>query len=191
MTMRRLATARRYSGRMVSTAAATVEPVIEPMPPSTTIATTSKLRTKVKLCGARLPSNAPLNAPATPAKKALITNARTLYPVVSIPIASAATSSSRTERKARPWVESRSRLATMMVPMAAAQAQRGLSHQVSGNRGGARAGEHREHEEDPVGVLLRAAHDQHRAHVSAHGHEPGVPDGELAGEPVHQVQRHG
>jgi len=36
-----------------------VEPVIEPMPPSTTIATTSKLRTKVKLCGARLPLERP------------------------------------------------------------------------------------------------------------------------------------
>ena len=76
--MRRLATARRYSGRMVRTPAAMVDPVIDPMPPSTTIATTSKLRTKVKLCGARLPSNAPLRAPATPPKKALITKARTL-----------------------------------------------------------------------------------------------------------------
>ena len=40
-----------------------------------------------------------------------------------MPIASAATSSSRTERKARPWVESRKRLATMMVPIATAQIQ--------------------------------------------------------------------
>jgi len=78
MTIRRFATARRYSGSRVSTAAAMVEPVIDPMPPSTTMATTSKLRTKVKLWGARFPSNAPLSAPAMPAKKALMTNARTL-----------------------------------------------------------------------------------------------------------------
>ena len=55
-----------------------VEPVIDPIPPSTTMATISKLRTKVKLCGARLPSKAPESAPARPAKKALMTKARTL-----------------------------------------------------------------------------------------------------------------
>ena len=49
MTMRRFASARRYSGRMVKTEAAMVAPVIDPIPPRTTIATISKLRTKVKL----------------------------------------------------------------------------------------------------------------------------------------------
>ena len=69
---------RSASGSSVSTAAAITEPLIEPIPPSTTIATISNERTKVKLCGARFPSKAPDNAPATPASAALITNARTL-----------------------------------------------------------------------------------------------------------------
>ena len=76
--MRRFASARRYSGSSVSTAAAMVDPVIDPMPPSTTIATISKERTKVKLCGERFPSKAPESAPATPAMPALMTKARTL-----------------------------------------------------------------------------------------------------------------
>src|SRR2546425_488569 len=65
-----------------------------------------------------------------------------------MPIASAATSSSRTERKARPCVESRSRFATRMVTIATAQ-------------------------------------------IQAKSARWGVGDGELAGQAVHQVQRHG
>src|SRR5581483_8789844 len=50
-------------------------------------------------------------------------------------------------------------------------------------------GEHRGDEEEPVGVVLRAAPQHHGGDVSAHRHEPGVADGELTGEAVHQIQR--
>ena len=50
--------------------------------------------------------------PATPAKNEEMTNARTLYPVVFTPIASAATSSSRIAQRLRPWVLPTMRRAT-------------------------------------------------------------------------------
>ena len=58
--------------------AATIEPVIEPRPPSTTITTTSMDFTKVNMRGVTSWMSWTSSAPASPAKAAEMTKARTL-----------------------------------------------------------------------------------------------------------------
>ena len=78
-----------------------------PSPPSTTITTMSMTAQNENWSLDSDDWYCATSAPATPVKKALRTNAMTLYLVVLMPIASAAISSSRTAKKARPWVEKR------------------------------------------------------------------------------------
>ena len=94
---------RSSSGRIVRITAAIAAPEIDPSPPRTTMMRMSKLFWKPSSwalsCTPTVWAKIP---PATPAKNAAMTNARTLYRVVWMPIASAAISSSRMERNARP-----------------------------------------------------------------------------------------
>ena len=95
---------------IVSATAATTTPVIEPMPPSTTMITRSIDFWKPSSRGLSVvPSSCANSAPPMPAKNAAITNAETLTRVVSTPIASAAISFSRTASSARPLLDSLSR----------------------------------------------------------------------------------
>src|SRR5207249_6433894 len=89
----------------VSRTAARIDPVTLPPPPRTTIATISIERMNRNDSGSRSPYHMADNPPATPAKKAPITNAATLKNVVSTPIAAAAISSSRIAKNALPSAE--------------------------------------------------------------------------------------
>ena len=105
ITMRYWSAAWSDSSATVRRVAATIDPVIEPMPPSTTITTTSIDFTKVNMRGVTSWILWTSSAPASPAKAAEMTKARTFQPTVSTPMASAATSSSRMARSALPCVE--------------------------------------------------------------------------------------
>src|SRR5205814_4543956 len=106
--------------------AAMVAPEIDPMPPRTTMITASNDFMKLNSSGREAvpaPSWWANSEPATPAKNAANTNADTLYRVVLTPMASAAISFSRTDKNARPCVDSRSRYATNTVSATAVQVQ--------------------------------------------------------------------
>ncbi len=66
------------SGSSVRNTAATMAPVVEPSPPSTTITTISIDFTKVKEPGLMMGTKCANSPPATPAKKEEMTKARTL-----------------------------------------------------------------------------------------------------------------
>ena len=85
-----------------------------PMPPSTTIASTITDSTSTKLSGLMKPWIAENMPPAMPPNDAPIANARSLMLRVLMPIARAATSSSRIASHARPMRESCSRRLTTM-----------------------------------------------------------------------------
>src|SRR4051794_3110654 len=87
---------------MVSAASAT--PSCEPMPPSTTIASTSADSWKVNDSGLMKPWRVAKNAPAKPPNIAPVANAVSLVVVVLMPSARQATSSSRKASQARPIV---------------------------------------------------------------------------------------
>ena len=80
-------------------------PVMEPMPPSTTITRYSMDLLKPKVLAEIMPIWWAYSPPATPAKKAARVKASSLYRVVGMPVASLATSFSRMEMMARPWRE--------------------------------------------------------------------------------------
>ena len=104
---------------MVSAASAT--PSCEPMPPSTTIASTSADSWKVKDSGLMNPCRVAKNAPAKPPNMAPVANAVSLVVVVLMPSARQATSSSRNASQARPIGRRRSRIVTQLVSSASAR----------------------------------------------------------------------
>ena len=77
-----------------------------PMPPSTTMASTMMLSTRMKLSGLMKPWIALNMPPAMPPNDAPIANASSFTRVVLMPIARAAISSSRIASQARPRRES-------------------------------------------------------------------------------------
>ena len=91
------------------------------MPPSTTMHSTMIESSSVKLSGLMKPWNEANSPPATPPKVAPMANASSLMLRVLMPIALAASSSSRIAIQARPMRESSSR--TEMKIEAAAQAR--------------------------------------------------------------------
>src|SRR5690349_1297778 len=96
---------RRISGTKESSIAPRITPQMLPMPPSTTIDTTITDSTRMKLSGEMKPWIAENMPPATPPKLAPIANASSFRRVVLMPIARAATSSSRIASQARPMRE--------------------------------------------------------------------------------------
>src|SRR5882724_4228886 len=114
---------RNPSGSNVSNMAAMMTPMLFPMPPKMTITTSVMDCMKPNPLGVRNCFECAYNPPATPAKNAPTTNALTLYFVVLIPIASAATSSSRTAMNPRPYVELTSDATTYTVTAARPNAQ--------------------------------------------------------------------
>ena len=67
--MRYSENARRYSGARVNTSAATTTPLIDPMPPSTTMDSTMAESMKVKLAGLMKLMRAASSTPAKPAQQ--------------------------------------------------------------------------------------------------------------------------
>src|SRR5712675_2085716 len=104
---------------MVSAASAT--PSCEPMPPSTTIASTSADSWKVKDSGLMKPCRVAKKAPAKPPNMAPVANAVSFVVVVLMPSARQATSSSRSASQARPIGRRRSRIVTQLVSSASAR----------------------------------------------------------------------
>ncbi len=87
------------------------------MPPSTTIDTITIDSIRMKLSGDTKPWNEANIAPDTPPNDAPIANASSLTLRVLIPIALAATSSSRIANQARPMREFCSRIDTTITPI--------------------------------------------------------------------------
>src|SRR5450830_1716022 len=83
-------------------------PHVNPSPPAKTIIRYDTDLVKLKLNGERYPYICAKRLPAIPARTAEIVNARTFIFVTSTPMNSAAVSSSRTDRSARPSSESTS-----------------------------------------------------------------------------------
>src|SRR5688572_4720017 len=109
---------RRISGTKESSSAPRITPQTLPMPPSTTIDTTMIDSTSTKLSGemkAWIAENMP---PATPPKLAPMAKARSFRLRVSMPMARAATSSSRIASHARPTREFCRRRFTTTMPSA-------------------------------------------------------------------------
>ena len=80
------------------------------MPPSTTMQSTMIESSSVKLSGLMKPWNDAKRPPATPPKVAPMANARSFMLRVLMPMAAAASSSSRMATHARPMRESSSRV---------------------------------------------------------------------------------
>ncbi len=95
-------TKRKASDRSVKAKAVTAEPVILPSPPRTMIISKLNVMEKLKRLGDTVVIREAISPPETPAKNPLTTNARSLCRKTGIPIASAATSSSRIDFIARP-----------------------------------------------------------------------------------------
>ena len=105
---------RSSSGTNDSSTAPSTTPQTLPMPPSTTIASTITDSTRMKLSGLMNPWIAENMPPAMPPNDAPIANASSLMLRVLMPIARAATSSSRMASHARPMRESCSRMLMTM-----------------------------------------------------------------------------
>src|SRR6185437_15302026 len=100
---------------------ASATPSCEPMPPSTTMASTSADSWKVKDSGEMKPWRVAKNAPAKPPNMAPVANAVSLVVVVLMPSARQATSSSRSASQARPIGSRRRRIVTQLVSSASAR----------------------------------------------------------------------
>src|ERR1700704_1155223 len=105
----------------IKVSAASATPSCEPMPPSTTIASTSADSWKVKDSGLMKPCRVAKKAPAKPPNMAPVANAVSLVVVVLMPSARQATSSSRNASQARPIGRRRSRIVTQLVSSASAR----------------------------------------------------------------------
>src|SRR5690606_10978359 len=116
-----LATTRRASGIAQRRIAPSTTPATWPMPPMATIATIWMDSISTTPSGEMKPWKAANIDPATPPKVAPIAKASSLMFRVLIPIALAATSSSRIAIQARPILESCSRIDTMMIAIARAR----------------------------------------------------------------------
>jgi hypothetical protein len=95
-------TKRRASDTIVKPNAVIVDPVMLPSPPRTMIISKLKVMEKLKKLGDTVVIRDAISPPATPAKNPLTTNAKSLCLKMGMPIASAATSSSRIDFIARP-----------------------------------------------------------------------------------------
>src|SRR5690606_33560654 len=109
--------ARRNSGKTESSMAPRITPGICPIPPSTTLHNTIMDSVRLKLSGLTKPCMEANMAPATPPKLAPMEKASSLILRVLMPMALAATSSSRTASQARPMREfcRRAHTTTMMI----------------------------------------------------------------------------
>src|SRR5712671_1427016 len=114
---------RRISGTNESSNAPRMTPQMLPMPPSTTIETTMMDSTSTKLSGEMKPWIAENMPPASPPKVAPMAKASSLRLRVSMPIARAATSSSRIASQARPMREFCRRMFTTMMPTVSASSR--------------------------------------------------------------------
>jgi len=86
----------------VTATAAMTEPLIEPIPPSTTTSTMLKVSRNVNIFGSMVVSRWPSSAPPTPAMKLEAVKLTTFTRKTFTPMAPAAISSSRTAFMARP-----------------------------------------------------------------------------------------
>src|SRR5215510_8728307 len=116
--MRYWSSPRNNSKPPIMAIAASATPSCEPMPPSTTMASTSADSWKVKDSGLMKPCLVAKNAPAKPPNNAPVANAESFVVVVLMPSARQATSSSRSASQARPIGSRRRRIVTQLVSSA-------------------------------------------------------------------------
>src|SRR5262249_24218182 len=119
--MRYWENSRNNSNATSITEAATATPSCEPMPPSTTIASTSADSEKVKDSGLMNPWRVAKKDPAMPPNMAPMAKAVSLVVVVLMPSERHAISSSRSASQARPTGSRRSRRVTQLVSSAKAR----------------------------------------------------------------------